>query len=79
MRSLNLPRAVGVRTDPSGEPLAVQGRRAPVGVEGIRERWRIDDEWWRVPISRLYYDLVLEGGRAVTLYRDLCTGRWYLQ
>jgi hypothetical protein len=79
VKPLNLPRAVRVRTDASGEPVAVQGRRGSRMVEGVRERWRIDDEWWRVPISRLYYALVLEGGRAVTLYRDLRTDRWYLQ
>jgi hypothetical protein len=79
VKPLNQPRAVRVQTDASGEPMAVQGRRGLLAVEGIRERWRIDDEWWRLPISRLYYALVLEGGRALTLYRDLLTERWYLQ
>ncbi len=45
----------------------------------VREIWRIDDEWWRRPISRLYYQVVLDDGRVVVLYRDLIDGRWYLQ
>jgi hypothetical protein len=48
-------------------------------VAAIRERWRIDDEWWRRPISRLYYVLALEGGQMLSLYRDLEDGRWFLQ
>jgi hypothetical protein len=40
--------------------------------------WRIDDEWWRTrPVSRLYYSLLLEDGRTVTVYRDLVSGRWF--
>jgi hypothetical protein len=79
MRPLALPRRIRVHTDAAGDPVAVRGRRELRRVEGVRERWQVDDEWWREPISRLYYALVLEGGRAVTLYRDLATGGWYLQ
>jgi len=45
----------------------------------IREIWRIDDEWWRDPVSRLYFDVVLEEGKRTILYRDLTDGRWYRQ
>ena len=43
------------------------------------EVWQIDDEWWRDPLSRRYATLALEGGRIVTVYRDLLQDRWYLQ
>jgi hypothetical protein len=79
MKPLQLPRRLEVETNPVGVPLAVRGRRGWVRVEALREEWRIDEDWWRVPISRRYYALVLEGGRAVTLYRDLESGGWYLQ
>jgi hypothetical protein len=79
LRPLGLPRPVRVRVDARGEPVAVMGRRGPARVMAIREVWRIDDEWWRRPLSRLYYALTLETGRAVTLYRDLVEDRWYLQ
>jgi len=44
-------------------------------VERVRDRWRIDDEWWRErPIARLYYALLLEDGTFLTVYRDLAAG-----
>jgi hypothetical protein len=48
-------------------------------VSAVRERWRIDDEWWRTPISRAYRAVVLDDGRSVTLYHDLLEDRWYAQ
>jgi hypothetical protein len=45
----------------------------------ILESWRIDDEWWREPISRRYYDVVLEGGGHVVLFEDLITEKWFVQ
>ncbi len=56
------------------------GRAGPFQpVEAILECWQIDDEWWRSPISRLYYELVLEGGGVRVVYRDLTSGTWHLQ
>ena len=80
LRPLGGPRAVDVRTDERGDPVFVRlpGRTAR-RVEVVRERWRIDDEWWRSPISRDYRAVVLDDGRHVTLYRDLLDGRWYAQ
>jgi hypothetical protein len=49
-------------------------------IAAIQDRWRIDDEWWREnEISRMYWSLQLEGGRVVTVYRDLIGGGWWLQ
>lgn len=83
LRALNEPRPLRVRTDDTGRPVAValpdSTRRGDHSVEVVRESWRIDDEWWRRPISRLYHDVILEGGRLVTLYRDLVDGGWYAQ
>jgi hypothetical protein len=46
-------------------------------VAHVRDRWRVDDEWWRArPISRLYYALVLDDGTFLTLYRDLADASW---
>ena len=45
-------------------------------VEAVLETWRIDDEWWRErPVSRMYYSLLLEDGRTVTVCRELVSGR----
>ena len=79
LRPLNLPRPVMVDATEDGTPvsLRVDGRVLAVAV--IRERWRIDDEWWRQPIVREYLDIVLEDGTRVVLYHDLETGAWYTQ
>ncbi|HZD06152.1 MAG TPA: hypothetical protein VE173_14670 [Longimicrobiales bacterium] len=84
LRALNEPRPVRVRTDARGLPAAValpdSRRRGYHAVEVVRESWRIDDEWWReTPVSRMYYELRLEGDRIVTVYHDLTGGGWWLQ
>lgn len=48
-------------------------------VEEVLEIWRIDDEWWRRPISRRYVEVVLNGGGHVVLFEDLVTGHWFCQ
>ncbi len=69
-----------VRTNEHGEPEHVRLPGKPARkVDAIRERWRIDDEWWRRPISREYRAVVLDDGRTVTLYHDLLDGLWYAQ
>ena len=88
VRPLNRPRPLRVEADGDGLPAAVwlSPGRTPVragrryAVEAVLERWRIDEEWWRPrPVSRLYYSLLLEDGRTVTVYRDLLDGRWARQ
>jgi hypothetical protein len=71
---------VVVRTDDQGEPVHVRlpgktARRVAV----VRERWRIDDEWWRQAISREYRTIVLDDGKVMTLYHDLTDDTWYVQ
>lgn len=80
LKPLGRPRPVTVRIDEHGEPTHVRLPGKPARrVEAIRERWRIDDEWWRELISREYLAVVLDDGRMLTLYRDLSDGSWYVQ
>ena len=95
LRALNVPQPVRVGVDERGRPTAIEcdynvckgderrseamlgdGKRR---IEEIIETWRIDDEWWRTPISRRYVDVVLEGGGHVVLFEDLTTGQWFVQ
>jgi hypothetical protein len=51
------------------------GRRPISGqifeVIDISEIWRIAEEWWRdTPIRRTYFQLVLDDGRPLTIFRD---------
>jgi len=50
-----------------------------VTIEAVRETWRIDDEWWREPVSRKYYEVLVEGGGRVVLFVDIVTQEWFVQ
>ena len=62
-----------------GRPFAVRLKKRPVPVKDVVNMWRIDEEWWRKPISRLYFLLQLENGARVTVFNDLSNGGWYRQ
>jgi hypothetical protein len=79
LRYLNQPEPVRVRADCYGAPLAVHLGHAWVGVRQIRDRWRVDDTWWREPLCRMYYELELTDQRVLTLYHDRIQDRWYRQ
>jgi len=62
-----------------GQPVVlVEGKRRR-RVMRIQDMWQIDDEWWRDPISRRYYRLLLEDGVICTVYHDLIRGAWFSQ
>ena len=62
-----------------GRPFVVRLKKRPVLVKDVVNMWRIDEEWWRKPISRLYFSLELENGARITVFRDLLAGTWYRQ
>ena len=73
--ALYRPRAVEVSA-PRGRPTGVAGR----DVEGVREEWLIEDRWWTSsPLRRHYFELVLENGKCLTVFHDLCGGGWFEQ
>jgi hypothetical protein len=77
-RALNVPEKIQVELDNGRPGKVVKSRRARV-VESVLECWRIDDEWWRKPITRTYYEVVLETGGRVVLFQDLTTNEWWMQ
>jgi hypothetical protein len=49
-------------------------------VEHVRDEWRVDEGWWSGHrLRRVYFDVVLEDGRDVVVFRDLGDGSWYGQ
>ncbi len=51
-----------------------------LAVAAVREEWRIVDRWWTdEPVSRRYFDLVLESGQNVVVFHDGARGRWFTQ
>ena len=76
---LNLPQPAAVETGASGRPTAVLLRGVLRPVVAINDQWRIDDEWWRTEITRIYYAVELEGEVRLSIFRDQMTGAWFQQ
>jgi hypothetical protein len=66
-------------------PIPVRARGTPVEVDGtpvaaVREEWVVEDRWWTArPLRRRYFELVLEDGRDVVVFRDLVGREWFCQ
>lgn len=78
LRPLNQPLPVTVQVVDGQPVVLVEGSRSRRVVR-IQDVWQIDDEWWRDPISRRYYRLLLEDGVIRTVYHDLVHGTWFSQ
>jgi hypothetical protein len=73
---LNAPRPALVETGPGGTPHVVNREQ----VAFVREEWRVVDRWWTEdPVDRHYFEVVLEGGRNVCVYRDAEKLCWFTQ
>ncbi|MFW6174740.1 MAG: hypothetical protein ACOC5K_03075 [Chloroflexota bacterium] len=77
---LRKPVTADVREDGHGRPTSIRlhnGRARKVSA--IRSIWKINHGWWQGPeheIARVYFELLLEDGRVVTVFRDLVGGGW---
>jgi hypothetical protein len=75
-RRVNEPRAALVEARFDGTPALVN--REAVAV--VREEWRVVDRWWtEEPVSRRYFDVILESGRQVVVFADEERGSWFTQ
>jgi hypothetical protein len=46
----------------------------------VREEWRVVDRWWtEEPVSRRYFEVVLESGQNTVVYRDEERSCWFTQ
>jgi hypothetical protein len=74
--ALNAPRRALVETAVGGEPRVVDRELVTV----VREEWRVVDRWWTDdPVDRRYFEVVLESGRNVCVYRDGERRCWFTQ
>jgi hypothetical protein len=75
-RRVNEPRGALVEANFDGTPWQVNRQAVAV----VREEWRVVDRWWtEEPVSRRYFDLVLESGENVVVFRDEEGGGWFSQ
>jgi KaiC/GvpD/RAD55 family RecA-like ATPase len=73
---LNAPRPALVETCVDGTPRLVNRELVTV----VREEWRVVDRWWTdEPVDRRYFEVVLESGRNVCVYRDREAASWFTQ
>ena len=73
---LNTPRPALVEQAVSGEPRLVDREVVTV----VREEWRVVDRWWtEEPVDRRYFEVVLETGQNVVVFRDEERGGWFSQ
>jgi hypothetical protein len=66
----------------TGEPRRLLWRGHVAWVARVEATWAVDEGWWRgepEAIRRRYYQLVTRNGLLYVVYRDLASGRWYLE
>jgi hypothetical protein len=75
-RALNEPRPALVEARVDGSPSAVNRKQVAL----LREEWRVVDRWWtEEPVSRRYFDLVLEDGQNAVVFHDDARAAWFSQ
>lgn len=68
---------IGVELDAAGRPHRLRWEGGSEEVE-VCNQWRVEEAWWRRPVSRDYYRLA--GRRMLALvYRDRLDGTWHLE
>ena len=75
---LNRPRRCGL-TPVCGVPTYLVYGTRHYPVERVQDRWQLKDEWWRTPIERHYFELVMADGRIRTVYHDRRQNAWFEQ
>ena len=78
LRPMNQPRPLQVLVT-NGRPDTVIKHTHRLAVVQIRDSWQIEDEWWRQPVRRHYFCLLLEDDILRTVYHDLAADTWHTQ
>lgn len=73
---------IAVTADDASMPTRLQLPGRPwVDVERVCNRWIVETDWWRPPVTNRFYFRVLVGRGGVELvdiYLDRSTGIWYV-
>ena len=76
--SPSTPMPTKVQEDEEQRPVAVSLFGVEVGVAAIDEWWEDEEFWWRHdPVVRVTYQVTLEDGQRLTIFRNMLTGGWY--
>ena len=67
LSALNAPQAARVEVNFDGTPWEVNHQAVAL----LREEWRVVDRWWtEEPVVRRYFEVVLETGQNLVVFRD---------
>ena len=74
----SIPMGARVQEDEDFRPLAVSVEGKVLDVVSIEERVEEEAEWWEPePLFKMHYQVTLEDGQQVTIFRNMKTGAWY--
>ncbi|HYL07553.1 MAG TPA: hypothetical protein VEU76_03335 [Candidatus Udaeobacter sp.] len=65
-----------VTVGPGGAPVAISG--AYTGSLDPIARWKVETAWWKTPVVREYWRVVLNNNILCELYRDVANNEWYV-
>jgi len=68
---------IEVDLDAHGRPWRLRWEGGSEAVE-VSNRWRVEEAWWRRPVSRDYYKLYGQSLLAL-VYLDRVDGTWHLE
>ena len=78
--STSTPMPTKVQEDAEQRPVAVTLYGVSVPIESIEERWEDAGDWWKDnPLVRVTYQVTLEDGQRLTIFKNMLTGGWYWQ
>lgn len=78
IRALNTPRPINVAVV-DGLPVRITIEKSSQRVEKVQDTWIVEDEWWRQPIDRHYFALLLDNGVLLTVFHDRVADTWFAQ
>ena len=70
---------IRVRLDPDGVPTHLESAAGWQPVSRVLNRWRIDCDWWRMPVSREYWRLLIDDALALECYCNRANAEWYVE
>ena len=72
-------RRVRVRVDGDGVPTHLESAAGWQPVTRVLNRWRIDCDWWRSPISREYWRLLIDDDLALECFYNRASAEWFVE
>lgn len=78
-RLLRRPIKISVAIDDRGGPRSFYGSGNYYEVVEVCNTWRVDADWWKRRIARIYYKVETREGLLCDLYLDEVKDAWYLE